>query len=140
MCALHVFKARSPPLPLSLPLPRALTRPAMCGGGVTCRCRESQRHREREREEAVKITERINTEDGAEEAERLKRILSAFQSRAVHVLHGGRTVLELLSNIYDLRTSTSHIVPSSNTDWPVYALKQGREPPGNAQTCSQSCS
>lgn len=85
----------------------------------------------------MKITERINTEDGAEEAERLKRILSAFQSRAVHVLHGG---LELLSNIYDLRTSTSHIEPSSNRDWPVYALKQGREPPGNAQTRSQSCS
>lgn len=48
------------------------------------------------------------------------------------MLHGGRTALELLSNIYDLRTSTSHIVPSSNRDWPVYALKQGREPPGNA--------
>lgn len=36
-----------------------------------------------EREEAVKITERINTEDGAEEAERLKRIRSVSeQSRA----------------------------------------------------------
>lgn len=48
-CALCMFSKLARPLSLSLPLPRALTRSAMCGGGVTCRCRESQRHRERER-------------------------------------------------------------------------------------------
>lgn len=46
-----------------------------------------------EREEAVKITERINTEDGAEEAERLKRIRSVSeQSRARAAAAAGAAV------------------------------------------------